>query len=351
MEDGLIPEGEVDVRSITEVQPADLMGFTQWHFFAGIGGWSLALQLAGWATGRPVITGSCPCQPFSAAGKGKAEKDERHLWPEFARIIRGLRELGCTAPVMGEQVASKLGRSWLTGVRSDLEAMGNGFWAVDLCSASVGSPNIRQRLFWMAYTSSSACQRGTRGVLEEKDRVSTENRKLDGDSLIRYEHCGEAQSDRLGQSNSTVSELSERIRPGSDETEEAGPCSELDGSGESGSKRLGNSNDKGLQGRSIYPECAGERPAGTPVPFGRWSEFDIVHCLDGKSRRIPKASLESGIQCMVDGLQLGVDPLWHQGYPLAWQKIESRPAILKGIGNAINPWVAAKFIRSFMEDV
>ena len=42
-----IPDGVVDTRSITDVSPSDLEGFAQHHFFAGIGGWSLALRLAG----------------------------------------------------------------------------------------------------------------------------------------------------------------------------------------------------------------------------------------------------------------------------------------------------------------
>lgn len=65
---GLIAKGVVDERSIVDVTPADLVGFTQCHFFAGIGGWSYALRLAGWPDEREVWTGSCPCQPFSTAG-------------------------------------------------------------------------------------------------------------------------------------------------------------------------------------------------------------------------------------------------------------------------------------------
>ncbi|HUW45476.1 MAG TPA: DNA cytosine methyltransferase, partial [Dehalococcoidia bacterium] len=64
---GLIPRGDVDERSITDVKPTDLDGYDQCHFFCGVAGWPLALQLAGWPDGRPVWTGSCPCQPFSAA--------------------------------------------------------------------------------------------------------------------------------------------------------------------------------------------------------------------------------------------------------------------------------------------
>src|SRR6478736_4470499 len=104
---GLVPAGDVDTRSITEVQPDDLAGYTQCHFFAGIGGWSHALQLAGWPTDRPVWTGSCPCQPFSAAGKGIGFADERHLWPAFHWLISQCRP----ATVFGEQVASAA--AWL----------------------------------------------------------------------------------------------------------------------------------------------------------------------------------------------------------------------------------------------
>lgn len=49
MKEGLIPDGEVDTRSIVDVEPRDLAGFTQCHFFAGIAGWSHALRLAGWS--------------------------------------------------------------------------------------------------------------------------------------------------------------------------------------------------------------------------------------------------------------------------------------------------------------
>ena len=63
----LIPYGYVDERSITEVTPSDLEGFTQCHFFAGIGGWPLALQLAGVPESTRLWTGSPPCQPFSVA--------------------------------------------------------------------------------------------------------------------------------------------------------------------------------------------------------------------------------------------------------------------------------------------
>ena len=143
---GLIPDGEVDERSITEVEPVDLDGFVQCHFFAGIGGWSHALRLAGWSDDRPIWTGSCPCQPFSVAGQQKGQADERHLWPEFYRLIRARRP----AVVMGEQVAGTAGRAWFDTVCNDLENDDYAARAVDIPACSVGARHVRSRLYWIA---------------------------------------------------------------------------------------------------------------------------------------------------------------------------------------------------------
>lgn len=142
----LIPPGVVDERSIEDVKPNELTGYTQCHFFAGIGGWSLALQLAGWPPDRQVWTGSCPCQPFSSAGKGAGFADERHLWPAFFHLIEQCRP----AAVFGEQVASRDGLQWLDLVCADLEGAAYAVGAADLCAAGVGAPHIRQRLYWVA---------------------------------------------------------------------------------------------------------------------------------------------------------------------------------------------------------
>lgn len=143
---GLIAPGFVDERSIEDVLPDELAGYTQCHFFAGIGVWSYALRQAGWEDDRPVWTGSCPCQPFSAAGKRTGTADERHLWPAFFHLINQCRP----DVVFGEQVASKDGLAWLDLVRSDLEGASYAVGAADLCAAGFGAPHIRQRLYWVA---------------------------------------------------------------------------------------------------------------------------------------------------------------------------------------------------------
>lgn len=143
---GHIAPGDVDERSIVDVRPDDLAGYTQCHFFAGIGGWSLALRLAGWPDDRPVWTGSCPCQPFSAAGKGAAFDDERHLWPAWFSLVSECRP----ATVFGEQVEAAIGWGWLDAVFADLEGQGYACGAAVLPACGVGAPHIRQRLWFVA---------------------------------------------------------------------------------------------------------------------------------------------------------------------------------------------------------
>jgi DNA (cytosine-5)-methyltransferase 1 len=157
---GLIADGEVDERDIQQVSADDVRGFTQCHFFAGIGGWSYALRLAGWPDDRAVWTGSCPCQPFSSAGKGDGAADPRHLWPAWFRLIAECRP----AIVFGEQVASADGLGWFDAVSTDLEAAHYALGAADLCAPSVGAFDIRQRLWFVADTVRATGEWGAGGV-------------------------------------------------------------------------------------------------------------------------------------------------------------------------------------------
>ena len=142
---GELPDGVVDTRPIQEVTAHDLTGFSQCHFFAGIGGWPLALRLAGWPDDRPVWSGSCPCQPFSRAGQQRGTDDNRHLWPYWHTIIDKCRP----SVVFGEQVAGKAGRAWIDLVSPQMEASGYAFGCADLSASSVGAPHIRQRHFFV----------------------------------------------------------------------------------------------------------------------------------------------------------------------------------------------------------
>lgn len=143
---GHIASGYVDERSIEDVTPDELTGYTQCHFFAGIGVWSYALRRAGWPDDRPVWTGSCPCQSFSAAGKGDGFADERHLWPAWHHLIEQ-----CKPPVVfGEQVEAAVRYGWLDLVQDDMEGSNYAFGAVAYPAAGIGAPHIRQRLYFVA---------------------------------------------------------------------------------------------------------------------------------------------------------------------------------------------------------
>jgi DNA (cytosine-5)-methyltransferase 1 len=144
--EGLLPDGDVDETDIRDVYPLDLVGYTQCHFFAGIGGWPLALRRAGWPDDRDVWTGSCPCQPFSTAGAGGGFADERHLWPFFHQLIRVCRP----HVVFGEQVEVAVAHGWLDIVCDDLAGEGYTCGAVATPACGVGAPHIRQRLWWVA---------------------------------------------------------------------------------------------------------------------------------------------------------------------------------------------------------
>ena len=182
---GHIAPGDVDERDVQDVRPDEIRGYTQHHFFAGIGVWSYALRQAGWPDDRSVATGSCPCQPFSAAGRGGGFADERHLWPAFFHLIEQ-----CNFPVvLGEQVASKDGLAWLDLVQADMEGAGYTGGAVDLCSAGFGAPHIRQRLnfVWLADANDARSQ-GWAGVPERTDKRAIGPGRLAGrEQPLRHE--------------------------------------------------------------------------------------------------------------------------------------------------------------------
>lgn len=179
MKEGHIAHGEVDERPIQQVSPKDLRGYTQCHFFAGIGGWSYALRLANWPDDKPIWTGSCPCQPFSSAGRQKGKADDRHLWPIWERLIGECRP----ATIFGEQVASAITHGWLDDVYQGLETLGYAVGAAVLPACSVGAPHKRDRL-WFVANSEGAIVRSIPSTGDERG-----DEKLDC-ALANAEHDG-----------------------------------------------------------------------------------------------------------------------------------------------------------------
>lgn len=165
---GHIAPGDVDERSIVDVRPADLAGYEQCHFFAGIGGWSYAARHAGWPDDRPLWTGSEPCQPYSVAGKGLGEADPRFLRPYVHRLVAACRP----DVYMGEQVAAAAGKHWLDRVHSDMESIGYTCRAVVVPACAVDAPHRRNRLWFVADAERQGLALGERvaGILCEVGR-------------------------------------------------------------------------------------------------------------------------------------------------------------------------------------
>ncbi|WP_225371543.1 DNA cytosine methyltransferase [Klebsiella pneumoniae] len=362
---GHIAPGEVDERSIEDVTPDDLRGFTQCHFFAGIGIWSHSLRLAGWPDDRPVWTGSCPCQPFSAAGKGDGFTDERHLWPHFFHLISERRP----QHVFGEQVAARNANVWFDLVQADLEGMGYAFGLVPFTSASIGAPHIRERAYWVANADCVVSDR--RGDVRapgrdeysnggDDDRLADSNhdRQQPGQGAGCRCQCAEQGIDigrggeNGGLGNANVARL-ERLggNDGAAGRERAtGPAAAPgvhDGMANTDNEQhsiaiSGCGHEHVSTGRQQDPAAsAGLRGDYRTLEVnGFWRDADWLLCRDGKWRPV-----EPGTFPLVDGAaaRLGrVEP------GVARVASSNRVGRLKGYGNAINAQAAAAFIRAYM---
>lgn len=359
---GEIAPGFVDERSIEDVKPSDLIGYTQCHFFAGIGVWSYALRRAGWPDDRPVWSGSCPCQPFSSAGKGEGFADERHLWPAFHHLIRE-----CNPPVvLGEQVASKDSGPWIDLVHTDLEGLGYAFGAVPFPSAGVGAPHIRDRLYWVADATGRGRGKeqpdsrgrdarngagqavlraggGDLGGLADASQHRSQGRVLgradaqrrmvnrpagrDGATLQPCEFCG------YGQQRANDAYPSGGTGRMADAEHARSSCSRHDAQPQSAQQFVGHSSAAGFA----------SEPTGSTNGF--WAAADWLLCRDGRWRPV-----EPGTFPLVDGSSGGVGRSradWHA--PAGEAGFGHRAGRLKGYGNAINAEAAIAFVRAFTE--
>ena len=318
---GEIAPGEVDERDIRDVRPDELDGFDQCHFFAGIGGWSRALRLAGWPDDRPVWTGSCPCQPFSTAGSQVGFDDERHLWPAWHWLIQQRRP----PVVFGEQVANGAARLWIDLVQSDLEGIGYAFGPVDLPAGGVGAPHQRQRAWFVA---ESSCERfDGQSIRLQPGRPQQAGIEIAGDGAIgrMADANGEDQRGRgiqrpaesEGSGDGTTRERSAGLRT----------VSSMDNT--TGARHAGARSRAETETRHETRVRGSERGRGAGCePFagalhGFWRDSDWLLCTDGKWRPV----------------EPGAFPLAH-GLP-------GRVGRLRAYGNAIVPQVAAEIIQAY----
>jgi DNA (cytosine-5)-methyltransferase 1 len=353
IDDGVIAPGDVDTRSIKDVQPDDLRPYRQCHFFAGGGLWSVAARLAGWPDERELWTGSCPCQPFSVAGKGGGTDDVRHLWPDFFRLIGARRP----AVVVGEQVAGKAGYGWLDGVRADLAGEGYAGRGVDIPACAVDAPHIRQRLYWVALADADCG--GRAGRTEDAQRRPIERAAAERPDDVEHTSRigrgeGRAQPELRGgraaaaSTDASVSDVGHSLGAGLE-----GHTGDGDGGTERAqSDRSASATDDSVLGNADHdlvragargvdsapgPDEAatsdegwhGDSPRYADAHHGRngswWADHEWLTCHDGKARRT-----QPGTPLLVDGLP-------------------GRVGLWRIAGNAISPVLAAEVIGALMD--
>lgn len=343
IQQNLIAPGHVDERSILDVKPYELEPYTQCHFFAGLGGWSYALRLAGVADHRKVWTGSCPCQPFSLAGSRRGFADDRDLWPFWNYLIAQRRP----PAILGEQVASA--SEWLARTKCDLEKMDYAVGCIPIEAASCGAPQLRDRYWFVAHADG---QRQGDGSVQRGGQFG-------GPSRAAQDHCdvmasGNSQQLRAEGFGSTQS-AARRMQAADAERQRIWDDAGQSSAGSSISL-LASERSEGLEGSKSFTTNNGAQQPPVErngaivlehVASNGWGEgwtesefrsrgfaasvasiggFQFVECPDGKWRRLPPP----GVRWLGNG-------------------IPSRVAKLRAFGNAIVPQVAAQFIKAALE--
>ena len=287
----VVAPGEVDERSIQQVAAADLRGFRQCHFFAGVGVWSYALRLAGWPDDRPVWTGSCPCPSFSAAGKGEGFDDPRHLWPAWYRLIPQSNP----PTIFGEQADDAIGYGWLDLVQTDLERAHYAVGKAVLGACSVGAPHIRQRLYFCAHARWQEAHGEPRARSETRDSLHPDSER----SFARRE------------TSTTVGHGNPPDPASTPSLVENPQCPSHPRLGQHGRSRVCVETPTGLAGSSSLS--------------GFWRDAQWLYCRDQKYR-----------------------PIEPPIFPLA-DVVPNRVGMLRGAGNAIVPAQAAEFIKAYLD--
>ena len=99
-----------------------------------------------------ILSAGFPCQPFSQAGRRKATKDPRHLWPYIIEGIRQCNPMFCFLENVQGIISAKTGdgESVLKYVCGELEKEGYRNATGIFSASEVGAPHQRKRVFILA---------------------------------------------------------------------------------------------------------------------------------------------------------------------------------------------------------
>ena len=274
-----------------------------------------------------LICGGFPCQPFSHAGKRQGDKDDRHLWPEYFRLIQEIRPRW----VIGENVAGLISMG-LDQVLSDLEGEGYSCQTVVVPACAVNAPHRRDRVWILAYTN----EYGLYGCEGERDssreRAFRENESNNGNEVrSKVNGCGQvvAHAKYGGKGRLPIGEKEKHSRFNSNGEDVSDPkCKRQSGQGE--------------YVRSGYTKTH------------QIGETDRVKCCS--QTREGNWDIEPGMGRSPDGLSPKLDETmnpwadgWEDGIPRVATRVKNRVDRLKQLGNAVVPQVVEQIGRAIMK--
>ena len=298
-----------------------------------------------------IITGGYPCQPFSVAGRKKGEKDPRHLWPEYFRLVQELRPTW----VIGENVGGhiKLG---LDTVLENLESEGYSVRTFSIPASAIGANHKRERI-WIVANTDSGGNKGekSRGIGKENEeekrdrKINSTTRFPNGADSIVTKQGSETEVEyvedtgrSLRQGTFIRGENEKEIGQGNaDLTQRSGEASEFDVADTvSGNAQAGREGRReireGHQGEGVSSNASGggETMADTKSSSGNVNEINREHGetetqeILGDGSSLSRTQVESPWEGWWD-----IEPdVGRVAYG-----ISARTHRLKGLGNSLVP--------------
>lgn len=332
--------------------------------FSGIGGFSLGLERAGMETvafceiepycqavlrkhwpevpihddvrsidGREyspdIICGGYPCQPFSLAGDRKGDQDDRHLWPEMFRIIKGCRPNW----VLGENVAGHITMG-IDEVLSDLESEDYTTQTFVIPACAVDAPHRRDRVWIVAHAESERCRKARQHRTGPEKRAASASTSWPSITNTKLQQRSECLSDRRG--GGISEQTTEKRRQENGQT--SGCCAPS--SDASGNRRQGR-----RDGRSIAP---GTDEESTRREAGRAFQSDVTPNTICRERSQRGSTGRMGRQEQVSrngAWEITSEPLVCRGA----HGISNRMDRLRALGNAVVPQVVEEIGRAIMD--
>ena len=273
-----------------------------------------------------LIVGGLPCQPFSIAGKQKGESDDRNLFPEFFRLLRGIRPAGAVIENVPGLLTANSGQFFRDILWQFTEAGYSVAWDVVSC-AEVGGVHRRERI-WIIATSND----------QSVGRISRTGRdKATGKRDSTSKRCDRKHQNGISSYSNSLQRLQwQRLSEGQER--ECLPNTIRCG----GSSINADSNGKGLEARQCQPsrQNAIREPERSSGCDNRQNETQPELCgiHDGVSAELVRSHMMTPADL----------PEWLP-YATDSEKVPYRKQMLQAYGNAIVPDVAAIALYRFLE--